>query len=541
MAQGAKRLFFNTRERFISDDMNRLQAIEAAEREALLRGLHNDVVGDWYSAGGLQTPVVSSAPSLLGDVYGGLMVQPDNAGYYLVQAGQAGFLDPSGVGTDDNPYRLVNDPGQQTPAVLAFTSNAGGGSPRWDVVECQPVDTVIAQESRFIFNPATGIASSILVDKVKAGRLAYRVRTGVVGAGFPGLAAGWMPLAVCCAPAGSSSLLTSDVWDVRPLVRERARLTGPVTTGSVVGYSPIHQAEYRFRLTADAGANVWVGAAESIFNGYVAGGKLERSTPSTLAQFGDTGVTGGRAGLVNADLADNQSTYALGSHVRVNLVALFPAFLPRWQRYSQVAVGTGRVPNGPRGVLVATTSGPNSNGTIGGIPLPTAMEFGGGAVASGCLLASTRCNNSSQLQSGSASNAEHYNGSRAMAASSIGVEPVDFDLAANDLFPGAAPRRLLIQFSAVLNNGSGDLNPTVVGQLMMGSEVLCNFFSQRVAAPIANPSNMSFQCWMPMLQRSTPTDQNLPGTMRVRINILGVAPSIISANLQVLAWSSSDR
>ena len=538
MAQGDKRLYFNVRERFVSDDMNRLQAIEAAERAARLRGLHNDVLGDWYGAGGLQTPVVSSSPSLVGDVYGGLMVQPDNAGYFLVQPGVAGFLDPAGVGADDNAYRVVNDPGQQTPAVLTFTSNGGGGSPRWDVIECQPVDTVTAQESRYIFNPATGIASSQLVDKVKAGRLTYRVRLGVVGSGFPGLAAGWMPLAVCCAPAGSTSLLTSDVWDVRPLVRERVRYL-PVDAATGVGYGPIVQSEYRFRDAATATANQWIGTSEASFNGYQAGGRLERSTPSTLAQFGGTGVTGGRAGLFNADLADNQSAYTLAANARLNLVAIFPSLLPRWQRYSQVAVGAGRVPNGPRGILVATTAQANAAGIITGVAMPTAAVFGAGTSA-GVLVAGARCNAGSSPQTATGSAADHYTGSQAVAASSIGVEDIDWDLTANQLFPLSA-RRILIEVRIVANNGSGDLNPTVLGRLYMGSEGLGTFFSSRVAGAVANPSNMAFNAWCPVLPRVVPTEVALPSTMRIRISVLGIAPSITSATLTVLAWSSSAR
>lgn len=538
MAQGDKRLFFNTRERFLSDDMNRLQAIEAAERAARLRGANNDRLGDWYGAGGFQTPVVSSSPSLAGDVYGGLMVQPDNAGYYLVQPGVAGFLEPAGVGTDDNPYRIVNDPGQQTPAVLTFTSNGGGGSPRWDVIECQPVDTVVAQESRYIFNPATGIASPILVDKVKAGRLTYRVRLGTVGAGFPGLAAGWMPLAVCCAPAGSTSLLTSDVWDVRPLVRERVRYL-PVDAGTGVGYSPIVQAEYRCRTAAVATAHQWIGAAESSFNGYQAGGVLERSTPSTLAQFGGTGVTGGRAGLMNIDLADNQATYTLAANARVNLAALFPFLLPRWQRYSQVPVGAGRVPNGPRGILVATTAQPNAAGIFTGLTLPTAATFGASTHA-GCLLASARGTSGAVIAPSMASKAEHYTDSQTVAASSIGVEDIDWDLTAGQLFPQAA-RRVLLQFAVVANNGAGDLNPSTIGRVYMGSEELCTFYQARLPGAVANPSNITLTCWAPTLARLVPTAVALPGTMRVRLSVLGIAPSITSATLRVLAWSSSDR
>lgn len=540
MAQGDKRLFFNTRERFVSDDLNRLQAIEAAERAANLRGFYNDILSDWYSAGGLQTPVVSSSPSLVGDVYGGLMVQPDNAGYFLVQPGVAGFLDPAGVGVDDNPYRLVNDPGQQTPAVLAFTSNSGGGSPRWDVVECQPVDTVIAQESRYIFNPATGIASPVLVDKVKAGRLTYRVRVGTVGAGFPGLAAGWMPLAVVCAPAGSSSLLTSDVWDVRPLVRERTR---PSPSDGAVGYAPVFSAEYRLRDAAAAVFNQFVGYSEASWNGYQAGGRLERSTPSTLAQFGSTAASGGRAGVFNLDIADNRSTYVLAADARINLLALFPAGLPRWQRYSQVAVGAGRIPNGPRGILVVTTSGANSNGSIGGIPLPASMAFGA-STANGCLLASTTCDGGSLPRAALASDGEHWTNGAPSLAGTVSGGGFYWDISANVPWPYAA-RRVLVAFKCIVDNTAGTAIARVVGSTGTASgEQPANFVDIRMPCLVSATAKVDFQVWLPCLPRNLPPDQNLPTTMRVNVALAGDAgalPGMVSATMKMLAWSSSDR
>ncbi len=539
MAQGDKRLTFNTRERFISDDMNRLQAIEAAERAARLRGVHNDIVGDWYSSGGLQTPVVSSAPSLLGDVYGGLMVQPDNAGYFLVQPGVAGFLDPTGVGTDDNAYRVVNDPGQQTPAVLAFTSNGGGGAPRWDVIECQPVDTVVAQESRYIFNPATGIASPILVDKVKAGRLTYRVRTGVVGAGFPGLAAGWMPLAVCCAPAGSSSLLTSDVWDVRPLVRERVRRTLTVNTGSGAGFSPIPYCEYLFRDTSVSAVNCWQGSSESSFNGYEVGGKLTRSTPSTLAQFGVASDTGGRSAILNADQADNQTGYAPAANSRLYAYSLFPFLLPRWQRYSQVPVGLGRVPDGPRGILVVSTTAPKATGIAVALGLPAAAAFGA-TTHPGVLLGTARCTGVATRKSGHGQSDVHYTESQVLAASSIGVEDIDFDFATDQLFPIAA-RRIFVSVSILADNGAGDVNPRILGRLMAPGEFFGTIFDERVAGVGTATCNMSFTCWVPTLPRGVPTDPAYGATMRLRFSVLGIAPSITSASIQVLGWSSAAR
>lgn len=541
MSQGDKRLVWSLRERIVSADLVRVQALAAAEKAGLLRAFYDDLVGDWWSAGGFQAPIVSSNPSLLGDVFGGLMVQPDNAGYFLVTPGSLGVLEPAGLGADDSPYRVIADPGVVSTLTLPFTSNAGGGSPRWDVVECQPTDHLLEQQTRDVYNPATGIASPVLLDKVRAGQLTYRVRVGTPGSGFPGLAAGWLPLAVCCAPTGSSSLLTSDVWDVRPLVRDRSR---PSPSDGAVGYAPIHAAEYRLRNAASATFNQFVGSSEAYWNGYQAGGKLERSTPSTLAQFGATTASGGRAGVLNLDIADNRSTYVLVADARINLLALFPAGLPRWQRYSQVAVGSGRIPNGPRGILVVSTLGPNSNGSIGSVPLPASMSFGGGAVANGCLLASTTCDAGALPRAALASDAEHWPDGAPALAGSIAGSGFQWDVSPNVPWPYAA-RRVLVQFNCVVDNTAGTAVARVFGVSGTTTEQPAHFVSgRRVPCFVSATAKVDFEAWVPCLPRDLPPNQHVPSTMRVNISIIGDAGSLagmVSATMTLLAWSSSDR
>lgn len=543
MSQGDKRLVWNLRERVTSADLVRVQGLAAAEKAGLLRSFYNDALGDWWSAGGLQTPIGSSSPSLVGDVYGGLMVQPDNAGYFLVTPGSLGVLEPSGLGADDNPYRVIVDPGVTSTLTLPFTSNAGGGSPRWDVIECQPADRMLEQQTRDIFNPATGIASPVLVDKVRAGQLNYRVRVGTPGSGFPGLAAGWLPLAVCCVPAGSSSLLQSDVWDVRPLVRERAR---PSPSDGTTGYAPIHACEYRLRDAASATFNQWVGTAEASWNGYQAGGKLDRSTPSTLAQFGSTGATGGRAGVFNLDLADNRSTaFTLAPNARVNLVALFPAGLPRWQRYSQVVIGSGRIPNGPRGVLVATTNGPGANGSISAVPLPTAMAFGVGATANGCLIASTFCDGGSAPIACLGSDAEHWlsTAGPTVAGTVDGTTGFHWDISPGVPWPLSA-RRVLCAFFLTINNAGSAIARIFATVGTSAGEVSAEVGFFRTPVLVSGSAVLQFQFWFPVLPRVLPTDPALPATMRLALSVVGDAgafAAMTSASMSCLAWSSSDR
>jgi hypothetical protein len=544
MSQGDRRLVQNTRERLTSADINDLQSLSAAEKAGLLRAWYNDRLGDWYLAPGLQSQVSSSSPSLVGDVYGGLMVQPDNAAYFLVQPGAAGFLDPTGVSTYDNPYRVVVDPGVAIAGLLPFTSNAGGGAPRWDVIECQVADVVLAQENRYIFNPSTGIATPELVDKVRAGRLTYRVRTGTVGAGFPGLAAGWMPLAVCCAPAGSSSLLTSDVWDVRPLVRERTqrRFTVDVSTGD--GYSPNKVADYRLNSQTE---NKWIGVSEGEFNGYPAGGQLLRSTPSTLAQFGLTTNVGGRFGSLNIDLADNQSAFTPASDSFFYLVALFPHLLPRWQRYSQVAIGSGRVPTGPRGFLVATTIKPGANGIVKSVPMPTAAQFGGGSTFAGaCLGVSAFSSGSIPQRASAAAHVHELTYSRSLAAVVSGAT-FRFSYVtthSGDHFPPHA-RRVKFHFSGVTDNLGGSTFTQVLVEcldLSSGSVVYAvPLDNVRQQIPSTNGAAVDFEFWAPILPRLMPSDVNgLTGGMRIDVAYFTAGSVHVSATLRAMAWSADD-
>ncbi len=542
MSQGDKRLVQNIRERIVSADLNDLQTIAAAEKAELLRSLYDDRVADWYLAPGLQVPIASSSPSLAFDVYGGLMVKPDSAGYFLVQGGTAGFLLPTGLGTYDSPYRVVVDPGVVTPGALPFTSNAGGGAPRWDVVECQPVDTTLAQESRYIFNPGTGIASPEIVDKIRAMRLTYRVRIGTPGGGFPGLAAGWAPLAVVCAPAGSSSLLTSDVWDVRPLVRERVRRSFPVDQVTGEGYAPNTVADYRMQT---ATINRWAGASEAEFNGYVAGGQLLRSTPCQLSQFGDTAPTGGRYAAFNIDLSDNQSNYVPGANAPFYLVALFPYLLPRWQRYSQTAVGSGRVPTGPRGILVATNTVPKTNGIVTGVAMPAAAQFGGGSAFAGAVLSASQFNGTA-LQPGSAAGRVHeWTYGYPKNHSAIVADIFQFDFNVNDglHFPPHA-RRVRFAFRGLSNNSTG----TAVGPTSISVRVIDTLTGVQVATPVrglpvylanGNPEFVQFDFWCPILPKDLPSSRESTAGMRVEVSYV-TTPGHTSATLTTAAWSASD-
>lgn len=382
MSSGEKQLVFNTRERALSTDFDRAQAFVACDRSQLARFFYNDQRQNTYVYPGVSKQYVGGEAPMAADVFGGLMVDPQTTSV-LITPGEIGclFPDPS-ITADDSPYMLINDPGQQTAGILTFTANASGQT-RVDLIECQPVSTILETDNRDIFNPGTGLFAPASVTKVQAFRLQYRIRTGTGGAGVPALAAGWLPLAAIVMPSGAADYNACDFYDVRPLVEERVRPQPAYIAGAFQSaqYSPVRDAEYSSRVLS--GATVLQGYSENQFGGYIAGGWLRRSTPNSSGAMGGTGVNDGDAVHVNLSLVDNQTPgFAPTANQLVYLVAFFPAALPRWVRYAETPVGGGfgRIPRGPRGILLATTSPPFTNGIVFPLSIGHGLGTAGGVV-----------------------------------------------------------------------------------------------------------------------------------------------------------------
>jgi hypothetical protein len=211
------------------------------------------------------------------------------------------------------------------------------------VIECQRVLTVLESDSRDIFNPGTGLFTPALVTKVQTGRLTYRIRTGTPGAGFPGVAAGWMPLAVCSVPAGSLTWDSVTLWDVRPLASDRTNgcFNSPKTM-------PLYDRNSVFidPLTAPTERRLQ-GQIDLDFGGYRAGGRL-------------VPPTSGEIDLMNTDYhSAGFGGYAINQIW--HLYAVFPFGLPRWVRYSSFATGA-RIPRGARGILAVSSISPRYDG-----------------------------------------------------------------------------------------------------------------------------------------------------------------------------------
>lgn len=387
MGSGNKRVVFNNLERAVSSDLNRAQSMLAADGHEFNRHLVNrEIVGDFYNFPGLQAPYTAVPPSsdflIPHDCVSGLMVRPDNATGLLVDPGVAGFFVSAFLnGTaDDSDYIQVSDPGVVALGTLPFTPNGGPGV-RWDIVECQPTEALLESASRDIYNPANGQFTNGSVQKVRGGALTYRIRSGTQGGGIPNPDSAWLPLAAVHVRADATGFSNCDVYDIRPLVGERCPWSPahpkalPTDAVSSVGYRLVlEEAELSTRniLTSSRALE---GYFRGHFGGYWSGGNIRRNTPSVdLATFG--GTANGQPNTPwfdPGDTANRSSSYSIAGDDLFTIGAFFPRGYPRWVRYSQTALAagvanhlrkSGRLPQGPRGLLWLVHQGGRRNGSI---------------------------------------------------------------------------------------------------------------------------------------------------------------------------------
>lgn len=378
MANGGKRVVLNTRERVISNDHNRLQDMIAQSRATALARLYNDEYNADAPGYGERTIVGGQTP-MHADVFGGLFVRVDDTTSLFIDPGVVGVVDPEQTpGLDDDPYKVIDDPGLETAGVLTWQAN-GGGSPRIDLVCADVVDQVLETDNRDIFDTATGLFTPQQVNKVVAKRLVYEIVRGNQGAGIPPIP-NRIVLAVASVPPGSSNWQDVTFWDVRPLVADRIRPTKTINETQRRYY------EYDFRTDS----HVHHGYAYSEYRGYLVGGRLMAAVPGP----GDVEFNANSSD--NSTIGDTyQGPLSGTSDVGANPVfLLFPAGLPRWARYSEGnAPGLGiRAPYGTRGILVAGRARAGTadyakadeDGLATGVELPASTGLGG--TADGVLL-----------------------------------------------------------------------------------------------------------------------------------------------------------
>lgn len=358
---GFPTLVENFRERLLSDDLNRAQQFLASHFTELLRRQHL-ALAQTSEGAGKTTPASAVASPLRALIFEGLRFRPEiGTANGFVEAGIAIFAAPENdPHPADSPARLISDPGVQSAGVLTLT--AGGGGARIDVVEVSVKTSVLESDNRSIFNPQLGEFEAKLVDKVRAGRLAYRIRTGTAGAGFPGTALGWLPLAVCLVPSSATTWDDCTVWDVRPLLADLAH--------------PPHMTLDRFERvrpgTASAieeGSGNWRarGCVEGTLGGWKVGGEF--ATPASGQSYIDLTAT------------DVQETgFSATASKPWYLYFAQPFGLPRWCKLSPASSGE-RTPQEPRGIPIFSQKVPAGlaakPSALQVITIPTALGLGG--------------------------------------------------------------------------------------------------------------------------------------------------------------------
>jgi hypothetical protein len=387
MASGSKRLQINPSERAVSVDINRLQQFEDAANSADWQALSDTNMGsDDDIADGFYSPNLTQGTPLAGEVHNGLLVSPQIGAAQLavlVSSGVAYVFDPDAPpNTDDSQYKRIVDPGVSIVGALLMTANASG-SIRIDVIECARATLVLETDNRDVFDPVTGLFTAQVVNKVVADQLTYRVRVGTPGAGWPGFAAGWLPLCVASVPNGAAGNDVITFWDVRPLVA--ARIFAPHNRS--LDFPRCSDIELVCDEVANAPNAVLTGFANvtgrdvstGVISPYRLGGRVRRGTPGTDAAFGIDGV--------NLSDAANQS--ASFTAAAVNYVYLLAPFGLPWARYTDAASGLRR-PRAPRGILTVSATPPDSGGFAGpSAPIALPVSTGLGAPAStgfGCCI-----------------------------------------------------------------------------------------------------------------------------------------------------------
>lgn len=346
---GNKVVVLNTRERVLSTDANRAQSFYGQGVAELLRFMLDASSEEDRLGGGYEVMSTGSENPLRAYILNGLRPQPVNGTTsLLITPGVICIVDDPAPTADESPMAWVVDPGVSVVGTLTLPAN-GSGLTIIGVVECQRSTQVLEQDNRDVFNQSTGLFTPVLVNKVTAGRLIYRIRLGTPGAGFPGAAAGWTPLMVFNQPVAATTW--DDValmWDVRNMVNDRwnAPFNTPHTDAANwrgTGYTDlltVGQSRLRAQVVVE-------------YQGFRAGGLLGASDPNpATASFFDLKLVANQTGNFAGFSADSWWY----------VYAIFPFGLPRWQPYSSVAGTAPRRPCGQRGILAITNVAPNFTG-----------------------------------------------------------------------------------------------------------------------------------------------------------------------------------
>lgn len=430
---GNKRVVHNTRERLLSLDHNREQAFEAADIATALARTFLPVYEDDR---GVSTLDETKAAPLTALILDGLMLRPiDGSASALVDPGTVVMSDPDASPSDDDvPWKWVHSDGILAAGELVLTGNPGGT--RIDVVEFSRTEEVFEYDSRDQFDPGTGLFTPVPLEKVRRGALVFRIRLGVVGSSFPGLVAGWVPIAVVRVPSVTNTWDDVTVWDVRPLLADR-RAGGPNVGQATPRVTRQLLKSDLATIVSSVGATVRIsGTLEGELRGWRVGGVLVRSVPGTMTSYLEATQTASQEG--------SGVTFDANKHWYLYL--LFPYGLPAWRRYSDPGSG-GRVPVGHRGIAVFSKKVPRFTGRPSEtIYPPNSTDVQNGTYASegehpALCIASGRVD-STMLPLGlvidGVVSRVVLDGSNSLSPSSQTVEQADFTLLAGTHFPDNA-------------------------------------------------------------------------------------------------------
>lgn len=365
MSDGFHRVRFNSQERAISPDHNRLQTLLHRDVAEMFRAMLSVRGSDDDDL----TPIVPSAieTPLRAEILSGFLVRPQDGSFtVLIDPGVLFALAPDNASEESN-YKFIRDAGRPITNPLAISANSSG-STRIDVIECRvdPVERTVT-DSRDIFNETTGLFSAQQVVKEAWLGLEFRIREGTPGLGMPAHASGWLPLCVASVPDGATSNSDVTFWDVRPLVADRE-----FTPFAVASDLPIPGVQMNAFASVTDDLH---GYARATYAGRRIGGKLRRGTPGTDDPI-DT---------QDATLGEGAWAWEVGPQLMYTYL-LLPFGLPRWARYSDAP---GRHPRAPRGILVWSRTPPTHLFGKPSLPivLPDACGFAGQTTTDGVCIA----------------------------------------------------------------------------------------------------------------------------------------------------------
>lgn len=188
---------YNTRERAVSSDLNRMTALlHRAQLEAMA-----------FMASGSVKKSGCFGDSFIITPQAGTMRTSIGVGLALFVDSTAVYPESQTVWTESLEIREV-------------THDAADAQPRYDVIEMQPGTLVSSTQPRDVFDPVTGTFTVVNLTKEIKSYPTFRIVKGTAGAvpSIPAGSAGWMPLGYVYIPGGAVSLVATDVVYARPIL-----------------------------------------------------------------------------------------------------------------------------------------------------------------------------------------------------------------------------------------------------------------------------------------------------------------------------------